>query len=66
MKNRLCENFDIKSGQCKLFDEKGCWDGFIFDRDGQCHHPFVLKPEKDTCDHYKASKQEKVVTDYAN
>ena len=57
MANKLCANLEIPSGQCKLFDSKGCWDGFVFNRSGHCNYPFVLKPKEDTCDHFKAAAQ---------
>jgi hypothetical protein len=43
--------------QCKLFNPNGCWDGFIFNYNGHCNYPFVLKPKKDTCDYFRVAAQ---------
>lgn len=55
MVNKLCANLEIPSGQCKLFDPKGCWDGFVFNSNGHCNYPFILKPKKNTCEHFTAA-----------
>ena len=66
MVNKLCGNYEIPSMQCKLFNPNRCWDGFVFNSNGHCNYPFILKPKKDTCKYFRVSAQDKNRLDNAS
>ena len=54
---RRCRHID-RARNCVLHATAECWDGYVFDQDGHCPHPYP-KSKKDLsgweeCDHYEA------------